>query len=434
MKVNVVCRKLIKPSTPTPQNLSKYKISFIDELSPPMNMGVILFYPSTPKALHLEESLAKILPHFYPLAGRYIKKDHLVDCSDQGAQFVEAEAVDVQLLDLVEEMKTEQLNDLLPHQFYQVDEAATDPLLSIQITKFKCGGLVISVSVSHRIFDASSVGTLIAAWTNANNPGPGGKITICPSFDSPSLFPRKNQGYGPDFEPFRNRNPSIVVKRFSFSKEAITSLRSKLRPNEGKGVLSSRVISKVRVVCALISKALIGVDQAKYGKSRSCLVVQAVNMRERTIPPLPKHSCGNLAIPSITRCMAATETKDIGIQELVYLLGDGIEKTIADCAEILSPGRDGHKIINDPLASLIEKSDSGEVNAVWFSDWSKFGFYQADFGWGKPVWASIGTLPGENMTVLMDNKEGDGIEAWVHLNHNDMSYFEQDEELRLFTT
>ncbi|KAI3454766.1 hypothetical protein Pfo_011429 [Paulownia fortunei] len=348
------------------------------------------------------KSLAKILPQFYPLAGRYIKKDHLVDCSDQGAQFVEAEAVDVQLLDLVEEMKTEQLNDLLPYQFYQVDEAATDPLLSIQITKFNCGGLVISVSVSHRIFDASSVGTFIAAWTNANNPGtgPGAKITICPK-----------SGLRPDFEPFRNRNPSIVVKRFSFSKEAITSLRSKLRPNDGKGVLSSRVISKVRVVCALISKALIGVDQAKYGKSRSCLVVQAVNMRERTIPPLPKHSCGNLAIPSITRCMATTETKDIGIQELVYLLGDGIEKTIADCAEILSPGRDGHKIINDPLASLIEKSDSGE-----------------------PVWASIGALPGENMTVLMDNKEGDGIEAWVHLNHNDMSYFEQDEELRLFTT
>lgn len=33
----------------------------------------------------------------------------------------------------------------------------------------------------------------------------------------------------------------------------------------------------------------------------------------------------------------------------------------------------------------------------------------------------------------MNDKEGDGIEAWLHLNHNDMRYFEQDEEMKLFT-
>ncbi|KAI3470294.1 hypothetical protein Pfo_026957 [Paulownia fortunei] len=398
MKVNVVSRKLIKPSTPTPQNFNKYKISFTDELSPQMNVSVILFYPSKPKAFHLEESLAKILPQFYPLAGRYIKKDHLVDCSDHGAEFVEAEAVDIQLIDLIAKMTTEELNYLLPCQSYEVDEV-TDPLMSIQVTEFKCGGLVISVSVSHRIFDASS-----------------------------------NLDY--NFEPSRTRDPSIVVKRFSFKKEAITSLRSKLRPNDtGSGVLSrSRVISRVRVVCSLIAMALIGVDRAKYGKSRACLIAQAVNMRERTIPPLPKHSCGNLVIQSVTQYMAATETKDIGYQDLVYLLGDAIDKTITDCGEILSLGEDGHNIIILPMANLIERLESGEMNVLWFSDWSKFGFYEADFGWGKPVWASIGTMPAQNLTILMDNKEGDGIEAWVHLNHNDMSYFEQDEELRLFTT
>ncbi|KAK6128258.1 hypothetical protein DH2020_037996 [Rehmannia glutinosa] len=371
MKVNVISRKLIKPSTPTPQNLNKYKISSTDELSPPMNISVILFYPSNPKPILIEESLAKILPQFYPFAGRYIKKDHFVDCNDEGAEFVEAEAFNVELFDLIANTKNDQLNHLLSRQSYQVDNA-TDPLLSIQITKFKCKNL-------------------------------------------------ENQ-----MEQIKTRDPNIVVKRLLFNKEAIESLRSELNGDDGL------FISRVRVVGGLIAKALIGVEIAKHGKSKACVIAQAVNIRGRTIPPLPKHSCGNLAIPSVTK------TKDnhiMGFHELVCLLGDAIDKTIADCAEILSLGtEDGCNVIFQSVAKMNERSESGdEMKVLLFSDWSRFGFYEADFGWGKPIWTGIGTMPAQNVTILMDNKEGDGIEAWLHLNHNDLPYLEQDEQMKLFT-
>ncbi|KAK6153517.1 hypothetical protein DH2020_013156 [Rehmannia glutinosa] len=365
MKVNVISRKLIKPSTPTPQNLNKYKISFTDELSPPMNISVILFYPSNPKPILIEESLAKILPQFYPFAGRYIKKDHFVDCNDEGAEFVEAEAFNVELFDLIANTKNDQLNHLLSRQSYQVDNA-TDPLLSIQITKFKCGGLVISVTVSHRIADVSSIGTFIAAWSNANNPPEGDKtITIGPSFNSPMLFPGKNLEN--QMEQIKTRDPNIVVKRLLFNKEAIESLRSELNGDDGL------FISRVRVVSGLIAKALIGVEIAKHGKSKACVIAQAVNIRGRTIPPLPKHSCGNLAIPSVTK------TKDnhiMGFHELVCLLGGAIDKTIADCAEILSLGtEDGCNVIFQSVAKMNERSESGEeMKVLLFSDWSRFGF------------------------------------------------------------
>ncbi|KAK6146340.1 hypothetical protein DH2020_020209 [Rehmannia glutinosa] len=331
-----------------------------------------------------------------------MKKDHFVDCNDEGAEFVEAQVVDdVELMDLIAKIKSEQLNDhLLSRQSYEVDEA-TDPLLSIQITEFKCGGRVISITVSHRIADASSIGTFIAVWSSINNAN-NSVITISPTFNSHLLFPGKNMGY--DFEPPRTRDPTTVVKHLLFNKEAITSLRSKLRPKN---------FSRVRLVSALISKALIGVDRLKHGKLRSCFIAQAVNMRERTFPPLPNFSIGNL--------------------DLVYLISDAINKTVNDCAKILSLGEDGHNIIIDPVANLVERSMSGEINVLWFSDWSKIGFYEADFGWGKPFWAGIGTMPGQNLTVLMNDQEGDGIEAWVHLNHNDLIYFEQDDDLKMFT-
>ncbi|KAH6809282.1 hypothetical protein C2S51_027065 [Perilla frutescens var. frutescens] len=433
MKLNRISRKLIKPHTPTPQNLKNYNISFLDQLMQPMIFAAVLFYESKPENnTQLEESLSKILVEFYPLAGRYMKNDHCIDCNDEGVEFVEAEAPDVDLIDLVAKTDANELNDLLPQQYFKIDEAAHYPLMSIQATHFTSGGLTIAISVSHRVFDASSLGTFVAAWSNATNPDSynkvGLKFKITPSFNLPSLLPKKDRHFGLGSEQINVKGKEIVVKRFLFNKEALTRLRSKLRPN-----INGKTISKVRVVCAVIAKALIGVDRAKHGKHRDVVITQAINMRERTILPQPKHCCGNLFLPSLRRRVAAAEAKVIGIQELVDAIGDDVRKSIADYAEILSPNRDGRDIITNAFNLMKEVWDP-EMNAMLFSDWSKFGFYEADFGLGMPVWASIGPQrPFISAAVLMNDKDGDGIEAWLHLSQNDMQTFEQDEYINSFT-
>ncbi|EYU34249.1 hypothetical protein MIMGU_mgv1a025473mg, partial [Erythranthe guttata] len=291
-----------------------YKISFLDEHLPPVNTRTIFFYYPTlsnnrkqQNVLQLAESLSEILPKFYPLVGRYIKNDGFVDCSDQGVEFVEAQVVDddVDFNNLVSKMEMEELNNILSRTPHQIDESPTDPLLSIQVTEFK-------------IFDGYSFGMFVDAWSTANNnhPNPGGEIKICPSFDLATLFP----GYGPRPGPpvTRAYRPSPIVKKFSFNKDAITSARSKLitRPNN--------YYSRVRVVSAVLAKALMRVDRAKHGgKSRTYLICQAVNMRGRTNPLMHKYSCGNFALMSVAQ-FSETRENVIGVQELVDNMGDSV--------------------------------------------------------------------------------------------------------------
>ncbi|KAL2230354.1 UNVERIFIED_CONTAM: Pelargonidin 3-O-(6-caffeoylglucoside) 5-O-(6-O-malonylglucoside) 4-malonyltransferase [Sesamum indicum] len=342
----------------------------------------------------------------------------------RGAEFVEAQVVDdVHLLDFIAQVKPEQLSDLLPRDPCAVDDI-TDPLLSIQLTTFTCGGLAIGVSMSHRIADAESMATLVAAWGMANKYSTEEKFIISPSFYSPILFPSKKMDVGLFIDVPRTRDPNIVAKRIVFKKEAIASLKEKTRSGGG---------SRVRVVCALIAKVLIGMDRARKDEWRGCVITQAVNIRERTIPPLAKHSCGNLVTQAAFKCEAASDINDLGFQDLVDKLGDTIHRTSADCARILGDqGDEGHNILVDPIMNLIDILVSDEMSVLLFSDWTKCRFYEVDFGWGKPLWTSIETMPGVNVTVLMDNKEGDGIEAWVHLNQKDIPYLEQDEELKSF--
>ncbi|KAI3936678.1 hypothetical protein MKX01_034107 [Papaver californicum] len=50
MKVEVVSREIIKPSYPTPHHLKSFKLSLLDQLSPPFHVPFIFYYPITDNA------------------------------------------------------------------------------------------------------------------------------------------------------------------------------------------------------------------------------------------------------------------------------------------------------------------------------------------------------------------------------------------------
>ncbi|RHN57285.1 putative deacetylvindoline O-acetyltransferase [Medicago truncatula] len=60
--------------------------------------------------------------------------------------------------------------------------------------------------------------------------------------------------------------------------------------------------------------------------------------------------------------------------------------------------------------------------------------YEADFGWGKPIWITTTGCSSKNIIFLMDTIDGDGIEALVNMKDNYMAKFEHDFELFEYTS
>jgi shikimate O-hydroxycinnamoyltransferase len=67
-------------------------------------------------------------------------------------------------------------------------------------------------------------------------------------------------------------------------------------------------------------------------------------------------------------------------------------------------------------------------NTFGFTSWCKLPIYETDFGWGKPTWVTT-SKSSRNTILLIDTKNGNGIEVIVNLEKNVMAKFEQEVEL-----
>ena len=58
--------------------------------------------------------------------------------------------------------------------------------------------------------------------------------------------------------------------------------------------------------------------------------------------------------------------------------------------------------------------------------------YGIDFGWGKPIKASVAGALINNNFVAVDARNGGGIEVFVSLGKQDLPFFQKDPELLSF--
>ncbi|ONK78120.1 uncharacterized protein A4U43_C02F14560 [Asparagus officinalis] len=154
----------------TPWDLTRLSIEYIQ-------FGILLPKPSTPLDItisHLKSSLSQSLNHFFPLAGRLSTINHdtmpptisiLVDCGNQGAEFIVASAEDVTVFDIVRPLY---VPSILKSFFPLNDAIGRDghslPLLSVQVTEI-LDGVFIGCSLNHSIGDGASFWDFLNSWS-----------------------------------------------------------------------------------------------------------------------------------------------------------------------------------------------------------------------------------------------------------------------------
>ena len=424
MKVEILSKKLIKPATPTLPHLRSLKVSSIDQLQPPIHGAFILYYHASngndngERSKRLEKSLSEILTLYYPIAGRYIKDKQMIDCNDEGVEYIEARVGGLLAQLLEGEVKVEVLNYLVPYAM----PSATTPLAFVQVNKFECGGLAISLLISHNIVDGIAACMFLNAWSNACKASGINNEIVRPTFDLASYFPPKDNNYNlTAMKPKRHGAP-IITKRFVINGAAISNLKA----------ITKHQPSRVVVVTAFLWKILIDVAQASHGHSRTSIICHSLSLRGKTALPIPDNSFGNLYMVANARFGGGDGERKVKLNELVGSLNDSIRNTLADCMKPKN-GDDLVSMMIDSMREVQEEVERGEVDSYTFSSWCRFPLYEADFGWGKPIWVSSKPKPVE-MVSMNDTKDGDGIEAWVSLNESNMLLFLNHPELKAFSS
>ena len=429
MKVQILSRKFIKPATPTPPHLRSLKVSSIDQLQPPIHAAFILYYLANGdengdhRSKRLEKSLSEILTLYYPVAGRYIRDKQMIDCNDEGVEFLEAQ-VSGQLAQLIQGEKLEELNHLLPRPI----QSTSTPVALVQVNMFECGGLAMVLLISHNIADGIAATSFLNAWAKACR-AEGINGVVHPKFDLASYFPPRESV--PAMQPMKFGVP-IITRRFVFNGEAISSLKEIAKGGDSDSEsLTKHQPSRVVVVTAFLWKVLIAVSKARRGNLRPSILFHSLNLRGRTALPISDDSFGNLYMVANARFGGHSDSK-VELHELVGSLQSSVRDLLDDCMKPQN-GDDLVSMVTNSMRNVQEELQSGDIDIYKFTSWCRFPLFEVDFGWGKPIWVSNQPKVVE-MVSLTDTKDGDGIEAWVGLDEKNMSLFQNHPEVKAFTS
>ncbi|KAL3844069.1 hypothetical protein ACJIZ3_001472 [Penstemon smallii] len=439
-KVEIISEENIKPASPTPEHLRTYEVSLLDQLLPHFYSSFVYFFPNNHnqndsdsdsdllltlkrRRQLLKKSLSETLTRFYPLAGK-VKNNREIDCNDEGVYYVEAKVKD-QLSNFLKHPDNKSIHGFLP-----VDPNSMESLFSkthiimIQVTDFDCGGIAIGVYTSHKIMDGYSHTTFLKAWAAAT--ASNGEEIICPRFISPSIFPPNPalpESTTLMLLPTFLKQTKSPTRRFVFSPSSIKELKEKTGAS-----------SRVMAVTGLIWKCAMAAS-----KARSSVLAMTVGLRNKSSPPIPDHVIGNIFWSSVPiRCTSGSDDDDLEISSIVGRLKSATELVNSDLVEEMK-GEEWPLKVEEKLNELKKFYSDENADYMTVTSTCNGGMYEVDFGWGKPIWASVGyadaNLPAVgNMLMLMDTRYGNGVEAWVTLTEQEMNILQNDPELLAFAS
>ncbi|CAM6107357.1 unnamed protein product [Calypogeia fissa] len=134
----------------------------VDLVVPRIHVASVYFYRPTGASDFFDgdiirEAIGKTLVPFFPMGGRLMRQEDdriAIWCEGQGVLFVEADS-DAYIDDFGDFACQPAMQELVP-KVEKTDDISSYPLLVLQVTRFKCGGVSFGVGMQHHVADGMS--------------------------------------------------------------------------------------------------------------------------------------------------------------------------------------------------------------------------------------------------------------------------------------
>ncbi|GFP83349.1 omega-hydroxypalmitate o-feruloyl transferase [Phtheirospermum japonicum] len=364
----------------------------------------------------IKDALSKVLVHYYPLAGRLTISPEMkliVDCTGEGAVFVEAEA-ECDLKELGDITKPDPVT--LGKLVYDIPGARNIleiPPLVVQVTKFKCGGFVLGLCMNHCMFDGIAAMEFVNAWGEIAR---GHHLKVPPFMDRTILKgrnPPKLEFPHHEFAEIQDLSNTgdlykqdMVYKTFCFDSEKLEHLRKKATQD---GTLMK--CTTFEALSAFVWKAR--TEALNMRPNQETKLLFAVDGRPRFHPQIPEMYFGNAIVLTNSLCSAGE------------LVGNPLSFGVELVQEAVK------MVTDDYMRSAIDYFEATRARpsltaTLLITTWSRLSFHTTDFGWGKPVLSGPVALPEKEVILFLSHgKERKSINVLLGLPSPAMKKFEK---------
>ncbi|WVY92555.1 hypothetical protein V8G54_031643 [Vigna mungo] len=419
--------QLVPPAIPTPHEV-KLLSDIDDQEALRLHVAMVQIYPKHASMAEkdpvpvIRQALSQTLVFYYPFAGRLREGPHrklMVDCTGEGAMFVEADA-DVTL---------DQFGDSLYPPFpcfhellYDVpgtQEITNTPLLLVQltlekvypskmcelveygikmqVTRLKCGGFILAIGLNHTMCDAPGYKQFLNAWAEMARGAT--KPSIAPVWRRELLMARdppritcNHREFEQVQDTLSSSDQNMVQRSFFIGPLDIAALR-RLIPQH-QHCTTFDLITACLWRCR--TKALqIEADQ-------DVRMMCVVNGRGRFNPPLPVGYYGNVvAYPAAVTTAGKLCRNPFGYAvELIYKVkGEMTEEYLQSVTDLLvMKGRCLFTTVRSCIVSYM----------------ARLNFREVDFGWGEAVYGGMAQAGGFlGTSYFCSAKNGKGEEGII---------------------
>ncbi|KAL5699885.1 shikimate O-hydroxycinnamoyltransferase [Ranunculus cassubicifolius] len=428
MIIEVKESTMVLPAEDTPQK-SLWN-SNVDLVVPRMHTPSVYFYrpngsPNFFDTSVLKEALSKALVQFYPMGGR-LKRDEdgriEINCNGAGVLFVDAIADGV-VDDYGDFAPTLELRQLIPAVDYSGD-ISSYPLLVLQVTHFKCGGVSLGVGMQHHVADGASGLHFINTWSDIAR---GHGLTVPPFIDRTLLKARdpptpafKHIEYQPPPSlkmpsPLpSHQSTSTAVAIFKITHEQLSILKSKSKEGENTVSYSSYEMLSGHVWRSVCKARGLPDDQETK-------LYIATDGRSRLSPALPPGYFGNVIFTTTPIAVAG----DLCSLPLTYAAGR-IHSALGRMDDDYLRSALDYLELQPDLTALVRGAHTFRCPNIGITSWSRLPIHDADFGWGRPIFMGPGGIAYEGLAFMLPSSTNDGsLSLAISLQPDHMKLFEK---------